>query len=197
MIERQLSPCHLAYIVFALAQREKAGDDIGIVYFAYKFGDIPGMYTFNFEICYFDLHFYFNMFASIMYETLLFNITTPKCYYVRLFHISFFSAQVFNFIFARLRTRTDAKAQFCRVLSITGIAWRRVLQEDGIRAAQMIRTLKRLKHEEAQREVDNAPPGIPAEIANANLANAEAYDDTEEEEQEKNEPSTSQKAPKK
>jgi hypothetical protein len=91
-----------------------------------------------------------------------------------------------------LRTRTDAKAQFRRVLSITGIAWRRVLQEDGIRAAQMIRTLKRLKHEEAQREVANAPPGIPVEIANANLANAAVYDDTEEEEeQEKNEPSTS------
>ncbi len=58
----------------------------------------------------------------------------------------------------------------------------------------MIRTLKRLKHEEAQREVANAPPGIPVEIANANLANAALYDDTEEEqqeEQEKNEPSTS------
>jgi ribosomal protein L12E/L44/L45/RPP1/RPP2 len=80
------------------------------------------------------------------------------------------------------------------VLCITGIAWRQVLQEDGIRAAQMIRTLKRLKHEEAQREVANAPPGIPVEIANANLANAALYDDTEEEEQEeqeKNEPSTS------
>jgi hypothetical protein len=58
MIERHLSPCHLAHIVFALAQREKAGDDIGVVYFAYKFGDIPGMYAFKFDICNFDQHFF-------------------------------------------------------------------------------------------------------------------------------------------
>jgi uncharacterized membrane-anchored protein YitT (DUF2179 family) len=78
MIERHLSPCHLAHIVFALAQREKAGDDIGVVYFAYKFGDIPGMYAFKFDICNFLNIFYVNMFASNMYYTLLFNIIKTK-----------------------------------------------------------------------------------------------------------------------
>ena len=45
-----MSACHLAHILFALAGRDQVADDIAVVFFAYKFGDIPGT-CFTFLIC--------------------------------------------------------------------------------------------------------------------------------------------------
>jgi hypothetical protein len=65
-------------------------------------------------------------------------------------------------------------------LSITSIAWRRVLQGDGVRAAKLLRQMKHLKRLDAQSLVDNAPPGLPVEVANANLLNAIDYETEED-----------------
>jgi len=83
-------------------------------------------------------------------------------------------------------------------LGITAIAWRRMLQEEGDRSADLVRRLKHLKHLEAQERL-NAPAGIPVEVATANRLTALALDEDEqpEEEEEQNEPSTSQGTQKK
>jgi hypothetical protein len=50
LIPNQMSGCHLAHILFALAGRDQVADDIAVVFLAYKFGDIPGT-CFTFLIC--------------------------------------------------------------------------------------------------------------------------------------------------
>jgi hypothetical protein len=73
LIPNQMSGCHLAHILFALAGREQVADDIAVVFFAYKFGDIPGM-CFTFLIC--------NTVLTEMFKSDKRKLTFPICHTV-------------------------------------------------------------------------------------------------------------------